>query len=310
MFETNNNPFLQLFNPLLNNQGFLGSTTQARQNQFSPVSPINVNAIMPGVQAAMGGLTGVGSAAGAASGAAGAASGAAGAASGLATAMPFIGLGLTAASTVMSFLEADKQKGAMREAQRAAEKALAEQKRLQEQNFYEALQAPTGAYDRQFREGIAANAQAVEALSQDQRSLIGGIQGVQEATIEGQAKTREALADRLFNLDVMKAGAATQQADDLSKIAADEAQGAQIAAMAAEKAKIAQQQAGLQGVGGMITQGLGAINTYGTGIATPDDKIQGLLGGTAFARPAAQNTQGMDPKMMQAFAKFLKTYTV
>lgn len=211
----------------------------------------------------------------------------AGPASGLTKAMPFIGLGLTAVSTLMSMSEAGKAADAQRAAERAAAQALAEQKRLQEQNFYEALRVPTEAYDRQFREGTAANAQAVEALSQDQRSLIGGIQGVQEATIEGQAKTREALADRLYNLDVMKAGAATQQADDLSKIAADEAQGAQVAAMAAEKAKIAQQQATLQGAGGMITQGLGAINTYGTGIATPEDKIQGILGGTSFARQAA-----------------------
>jgi hypothetical protein len=275
------NPFLQLFNPLLNNQGFLGATPQARQNQFSPISTINTNTINA--------LQGVGSASG--GGVAGmtldSTKDIAGGASGLTKAMPFIGLGLTAVSTLMSMSEAGKAADAQRAAERAAAQALAEQKRLQEQNFYEALRVPTEAYDRQFREGTAANAQAVEALSQDQRSLIGGIQGVQEATIEGQAKTREALADRLYNLDVMKAGAATQQADDLSKIAADEAQGAQIAAMAAEKAKIAQQQATLQGAGGMITQGLGAINTYGTGIATPEDKIQGILGGTSFARPAA-----------------------
>lgn len=267
------NPFLQLFNPLLNNQGFLGATPK--------VSPINANTINA--------LKGVGSASG--GGVAGmtvdATKDIGGEVSGLTKAMPFIGLGLTAVSTLMSAAEAGKAADAQRAAQRAAEQALAEQKRLQEQNFYEALRVPTEAYDRQFREGTAANAQAVEALSQDQRSLIGGIQGVQEATIEGQAKTREALADRLYNLDVVKAGAATQQADDLSKIAADEAQGAQVAAMAAEKAKIAQQQAMLQGAGGMITQGLGAINTYGTGIATPEDKIQGILGGTSFARPAA-----------------------
>jgi hypothetical protein len=248
---------------------------------------------------------------GAAQGALGGISALAGPASGLTMAMPFIGLGLTAVSTLMSMSEAGKAADAQRAADRAAAQALVEQKRLQEQNFYEALRVPTEAYDRQFREGTAANAQAVEALSQDQRSLIGGIQGVQEATIEGQAKTREALADRLFNLDVMKAGAATQQADDLSKIAADEAQGAQIAAMAAEKAKIAQQQAALQGVGGIITQGLGAINTYGTGIATPEDKIQGLLGGTSFARPAAQQSsfasllQGATPTQLQQIQQIL-----
>jgi hypothetical protein len=263
------------------------------------LTPQGVVPLMPEITGSLQGL----------SGAANAVTSLAGPASGLAAAMPYVGLGLTAISTIMAFDEAGKAADKQRAAERAAEQALMEQKRLQEQNFYEALRVPTEAYDRAFREGTAANAQAVEALSQDQRSLIGGIQGVQEATIEGQAKTREALADRLYNLDVMKAGAATQQADDLSKIAADEAQGAQIAAMAAEKAKISQQQAGLQGVGGLVTQGAGMVGTYG-GLANQGDQLQGLLGGTAFGKPAGQSTQGMDPKMMQAFAQFLKTYTV
>jgi hypothetical protein len=284
MFETNTNPFLQLFNPLLNSQGFLGSTPS-----FTPGYTFanSANAMMPNVQAAMSGLTGVGSAAGnVLDTTKDIAGGAGGAASGLTKAIPFIGLGLTAVSTLMSAAEAGKAADAQRAAQREAERALAEQKRLQEQNFYEALRAPTEAYDRQFREATAAGSEAINALAQDQRMLIGGVQGVQEATIEGQAKTREALADRLYNLDVMKAGAATQQADDLSKIAADEAQGAQIAAMAAEKAKIAQQQATLQGVGGLVTQGAGLIGTYG-GLANAGDQLQTLLGGTSFAKPAA-----------------------
>jgi hypothetical protein len=228
---------------------------------------------------------------------------------GLTKAMPFIGLGLTAASTVMSFIEAGKAADAQRAAEKAAADALAEQKRLQQQNFYEALRVPTEVYDRQFREGTAANAQAIDALSQDPRMLLGGVQGVQEATIEGQAKNREAMADRLFSLDAMKAQADTQQADDLSKIAADEAQGAQIAAMAAEKAKIAQQQATMQGFGGLITQGLGAINTYGTGIATPEDKLQTLLGGTgSFAKPRTGYSSMLDgatPEQLQAIQQFL-----
>lgn len=246
----------------------------------------------------------------AAQGALGAASALAGPASGLAAATPFIGLGLTAISTLMSFDEAGKAADAQRAAQRAAEQALIEQKRLQEQNFYEALRVPTEAYDREFREGTAANAQAINALAQDPRMLLGGIQGVQEATIEGQAKSREALADRLYNLDVMKAGAATQQADDLSKIAAEEAQGAQIAAMAAEKAKIAQQQAGLQGVGGLVTQGMGLLGTYG-GLANEGDKLQTLLGGTSFAKPAAQQSgfssllQGATPAQLQSIMQIL-----
>jgi len=274
--------------------------------QRPPIQSVNSltpQGVVPLTPAITGSLEGL-------SGAANTVTSLAGPATGLAAAMPFIGLGLTAVSTIMSMSEAGKAADAQRAAERAAEQALIEQKRLQEQNFYEALRVPTEAYDRAFREGTAANAQAVNALAQDQRSLIGGIQGVQEATIEGQAKTREALADRLFNLDVMKAGAATQQADDLSKIAAEEAQGAQIAAMAAEKAKIAQQQATLQGVGGLITQGAGMIGTYG-GMADAGDKLQTLLGGTSSARPAAQQSgfasllQGASPTQLQSIMQIL-----
>ena len=225
-------------------------------------------------------------------------------ATGLSKALGFLPLGLSGVSTLLSMSEAAKAADAQRAAKRASDKALAEMKRLQEQNFYEALRAPTEAYDRQFRESTAAGSEAINALAQDQRMLIGGAQGVQEATIEGQAKTREALADRLFNLDVMKAGAAAQQADDLSKIAAEEAKGAQIAAMAAEKAKIGQQQAMLQGAGGVLTQGVSQIGTYG-GLAGMEDKLQGLLGGTSFAKPSSQSTEGVDPKLIQAFMQFM-----
>lgn len=299
MFETNTNPFLQLFNPLLNSQGFLGATTQARQNQFSPVSPVNINAVMPAADAIMTGVTGLGSNAGKV---ADTVKDTAGGASSLLTSG--LGLGLTAASTIMSFVEADKQKAAMREAQREAERLAEDARRRKEQNLYEAVQVPLQAYERAFREGTAANAQAVEALSQDQRSLIGGIQGVQEATIEGQAKTREALADRIYTDAMTKAGAGMAINQDLAKLDLEEAQGAQIAAMAAEKAKIAQQQAGLQGVGGLVTQGVGMIGTYG-GLANEGDKLQTLLGGTSFARPATQTAQGIDPKMLQAIMQLM-----
>lgn len=232
-----------------------------------------------------------------------------GGASGLTKAMPFIGLGLSAVSTLMSFSEAGKLADAQRATDRAAEQALMEQKRLQEQNFYEALRVPTEAYDKQFNNMMAADQQAITAIKDDPRILLGAIQGVKNSTIQGQSDITDKLADKLFNLDVMKAGGATQQADDLSKIAADEAQGAQIAAMAAEKAKIAQQQATLQGAGGLVTQGAGIIGTYG-GLADAGDKLQGLLGNTLFAKPAATAAQGMDPNMMAAFSQFLKTYKV
>jgi len=227
------------------------------------------------------------------------------AAAGAATSfVPILGLGLTAASAVASVMEAQKAKNAQRAAERDAAKAAEEMKRLTAQNEYAAIQVPVQAYERAFREGTASNAEAINALAQDPRTLIGGIQGVQEATIEGQAKNTEALANRLYNDAMTKAGVRTGINQNLAKIASDEVQGAQIAAMAAEKAKIAQQQAMLQGVGGLITQGAGMIGTYG-GVANAGDQLKGLLGGTIFRQPAAQSTQGIDPKMIQAIMQLL-----
>lgn len=196
------------------------------------------------------------------------------------------GLAGTAASALMGMSEAGKAADAQRAAEREAERLAEDARRRKEQNLYEAVQVPLQAYERQFREGTAAGSEAINALAQDQRMLIGGAQGVQEATIEGQAKTREALADRIYTDAMTKAGAGMAINQDLAKLDLEEAAGAQIAAMAAEKAKIAQQQAALQGAGGLITQGVGLIGTYG-GFANQGDQLQTLLGGTSFAKPSA-----------------------
>lgn len=209
--------------------------------------------------------------------------------------VPILGLGLTLASTVMSSMEAQKARNAENAAKRDAARAAEEMKRLTAQNEYAAIQVPVQAYERAFREGTASNAEAINALAQDPRTLIGGIQGVQEATIEGQAKNTEALADRLYNDSMTKAGVRAGINQNLAKIAAGEVSGAQIAAMAAQKAKIAQQQAMLQGIGGLITQGTAMIGTYGKK-ATPEDRLSGLsssLSNTMFAPKQENTTQAL-----------------
>jgi hypothetical protein len=201
-----------------------------------------------------------------------------------------LGLGLTAASTVMSYLEADKQKGAMREARREAERLAEDARRRKEQNLYEEVQVPLLAFDKQFNNMMAANQQAVTAIKDDPRTLIGAIQGVQNATVQGQSDITDKLSDKIYTDAMTKAAAGMAINQDLAKLDLEEAQGAQVAAMAAEKAMVAQQQAALQGVGGIITQGVGMIGPYG-GLANEGDKLQTLLGGTSFARPSAQPNQ-------------------
>jgi hypothetical protein len=297
--------FQQLLQSQQNGAPFLGSTPS-----FTPGYTFanSTNAMMPNVQAAMGGLTGVGYTPDSQSNASNLLSGV------LQTGGPALSslgpwgmaanLGLQAISFAMINSEAGKALDAERAAKREAERLVEDARRRKEQNLYEAVQVPLQAYERAFREGTAANTQAVEALAQDPRMLVGGIQGVQEATIEGQAKSREALADRIYTDAMSKAAAGMAINQDLAKLDLEEAKGAQIAAMAAEKAKVAQQQKALEAAGGIITQGVGMIGPYG-GLSNPGDKIQGLLSGTSFEKTGDKSTQGIDPKMLQAFMQLM-----
>ena len=87
-----------------------------------------------------------------------------------------IGMGIGSIVNIgMGLAQASKQKELQRAADREVEKAAAEQKRLLGQNFFEALQVPMQAYDREFRETTAQQQQAVSALQEgDPRLLLGG----------------------------------------------------------------------------------------------------------------------------------------
>ena len=187
----------------------------------------------------------------------------AGAASAATAATPWVTAGLGVVNIGMSLVEASKQKDLQRSAQRAAEQASAEQKRIQGQNFFEALQVPTEAYQRQFREGTAQQMQAVSALQEgDPRMLAGGIGKVQAIAGEQSTQNREALANELFNLGKIQAMEQGLTADEMAAIYETELSGAQLAAANAEKTRIAQLQNALGAGAGILTGFTGAIPEY------------------------------------------------
>lgn len=192
----------------------------------------------------------------AAAGATSAGGGLAGAAS---AAMPWVSLGLGAANIATGLVEASKQKELQRAADREAEKASAEQERLLGQNFFEALQVPMQAYDREFRETTAQQQQAMSALQEgDPRLLLGGVGKVQAVAAEQEAKTREALGQDLFNLGKLQASEAGQTADQLASLEGQRLAGAQQASADAAAARLQNQQKAL-GAGGDLIKGLGAM---------------------------------------------------
>jgi hypothetical protein len=201
----------------------------------------------------------------------------AGAASAATTATPWVTAGLGAVNIGMSLVEASKQKDLQRSAQRAAEQASAEQKRIQSQNFFEALQVPTEAYEREFREGTAQQMQAVSALQEaDPRMLAAGIGKVQAVASEQAAKTREDLAAELFDLEKLQAIEQGQTADQMAAIYGQELTGAQRAEAIAENTRMAQLQNALGAGAGILTGLTGNIPEYSNVSNNPTGNGSGM----------------------------------
>lgn len=198
-----------------------------------------------------------------ATGTAGASAAGGGLAGTMSAVTPWVTAGLGAVNIGMSLVEASKQKDLNRSATRAAEQASAEQKRIQGQNFFEALRVPTEVYKRQFREGTAQQMQAVSALQEgDSRFLPGAIGRVNAVGLEGAAETRDALESKLFDLEKLQATEKGLTADEMAAIYGDQLTGAQQAAVVAENTRMAQLQNALGAGAGILTGLTGTIREY------------------------------------------------
>lgn len=174
------------------------------------------------------------------------AAGASSAAAGASSIVPGIQVASQVAGGVMSLVQADKQAAAKQEADKAAAAAAEEAKRQLSQNFFQGLQLPMDTYDRAMREATAQQMQALSALQEtDPRALAGGVGRLQLAGNDYLAKEREALANRLFELDKLKAGASADIALNLGEFEMQRAKGAQMASMAANEANVNAMNAGL-----------------------------------------------------------------
>lgn len=193
-----------------------------------------------------------------ATGGSGAAGGIGGLAGFMGAANPYIGIAMSGLNIGMNLAEASKQKELQRAADRAAEKAAAEQERLLSQDFYEKLQVPMEAYDKQFAANTAAQQQALSALTEgDPRLLLGGVGKVQAATVDANSDTADNLAEKLYNLDMTQAGAAERANLRLAPLEAGKLKGAQEASAAAQMAKIQAQQRAIEAAGGGLLKDLG-----------------------------------------------------
>jgi hypothetical protein len=185
-------------------------------------------------------------------------------------ATPYAAAGLAAVNIATDLVQASKQADMQKAAERAAQTAAKEQERLLSQDFFSALQVPTEAYQRAARETTAQVGQAVGALQEgDPRMLAGGIGKVAAAGIEGEAQTRDAMAQDLYKLEAAQAQSAMGVNKELADLEAQRLAGAQKTAAEARATELGLQQGAAQAGVGMINQGLGMISPFGMDTQTP-----------------------------------------
>lgn len=163
---------------------------------------------------------------------------------------PIVSIG----GTVMSLVEANKQAAAKQEAEKAAAKAAAAAEEKLSQDFFASLDLPMEQYYRALRNITALNAQGIEGVKEgDFRNIAPLVGRAGMVGKEAVLDVTDRAANDLYKLDMMKAQAAQSVAQNLGEFEMQRAKSAQLAAMAAEKARVAaMQQAFNQGAQAVV----------------------------------------------------------
>lgn len=173
-----------------------------------------------------------------------------------------IGLATTAATTGMSFGQAAKQKRMAAQANKEANKAMKEARARLEVNYAEALSIPKEAYELEREALLSQGAQALEAGIESERGSAATAGRVLAAQQQGQAQTRTAMAQDLFDIEAMKLEEESRLRDLNVQLDLEEIMGAQQKAADAQAAATAAKQAGIEGAISLGQQAMEFIPLY------------------------------------------------
>lgn len=173
-----------------------------------------------------------------------------------------IGIGLTAAGTTGSFIQASKQRKKASEAEAAATDAMVAARKKLEENFYKGLSINKEPYQLEREAMISTGANAIQAGVESERGA-GTVAGrVQMANNIGQRNIAGAMGEDILNLN--KLVATEDQALNQQKINLDlgTAEGAQLAARNNEMLANQSLTQGIKGLTSLAQQGLAAAPLY------------------------------------------------
>jgi hypothetical protein len=178
------------------------------------------------------------------------------------TAIAGASLALTAASTAGSFIQAGKQRDAMRQAEADAETAMKEARKKLETNFYEGLSINKEPYELQREALLSSGAQAIQAGVESERGAAATAGRVQMAQNEAQAGIRSDMGREMQQLEQLTAQEESRLRDVGAQLDLEEVAGAQLAAANAQELAAQAQQQGMEGVVSLGQQAVSYLPLY------------------------------------------------
>jgi hypothetical protein len=178
-------------------------------------------------------------------------------------------LGMSAAGSAFSFIQAGKQSKIEQQAQRDAANALAEAKKKLEVNMLSGLSIAKEPYELEREALLQQGAAALQAgVEGDQRGASATAGRVLQAQQQAQAEVRSDMAQEMADLDLLEAQEDVNLQGQRVGLDLGEVAGQQQIAADARAARAASMQAGVQG---LVDVGLGAMEA-GDAFSGTDDR--------------------------------------
>ena len=212
--------------------------------------------------------------------------------------MSGLALGITSAAIGLGSVgiglgNAGKARRAAAKAERESKQLMKEAERKAEANFYEGLNVPLDAFNKQFEEQLQQQQQSLQALQEgDARSVASGVGRVGALAANQGEKTRIAMGEALYQNDKMKADSKQNVNQQLIDINVGAAADQSMMARDARRAESQGMQQAVEGLGAVAGAASDIIPTFGKSKA--DRRAGKLLGSITAADKSKLNRQGLD----------------
>ena len=200
-----------------------------------------------------------------------------------------IGLG----SVGIGLGNAGKARRAAAKAERESKQLMKEAERKAEANYYEGVNVPLDAFNKQFEEQLQQQKQGLQALQEgDARSVASGVGRVGALAANQGEKTRIAMGEALYQNNKMKADAKQNVNQQLIDINVGAAADQSMMARDARRAESQGMQQAIDGLGAVAGAASDLVPAFGKSKA--DRRAGKLLGSITAADKSKLNLQGLD----------------